>query len=63
MSLTPEKDETKKSGADVLPGSETADVVEVLANIPYIDPEKERAIVRKFDWLVLPQFVTILVLA
>lgn len=31
-------------------------------SIPYIDPDKERKIVRKFDWLVLPQFVIIIVL-
>lgn len=29
----------------------------------YIDAEKEKAIIRKFDYLVLPQFVIILVLA
>ncbi|KAH7312511.1 major facilitator superfamily domain-containing protein [Stachybotrys elegans] len=29
----------------------------------YIDPEKEKKILRKFDYLVLPQFVVILVLA
>ncbi|KAL2206340.1 MFS general substrate transporter [Sarocladium strictum] len=29
----------------------------------YIDPEKEKAIIRKFDFLVLPQFVIILILA
>lgn len=29
----------------------------------YIDPEKEKAIIRKFDYLVLPQFVIILILA
>lgn len=29
----------------------------------YIDPQKERAIVTKFDCLVLPQFVIIIILA
>lgn len=29
----------------------------------YIDPAKERKIIRKFDMLVLPQFVIIMILA
>ncbi|SPO04525.1 related to allantoate transport protein [Cephalotrichum gorgonifer] len=29
----------------------------------YIDPEMEKRIVRKFDWLVLPQFALILIIA
>ena len=29
----------------------------------YIDPQKEAKIIRKFDWLVLPQFVVIIILA
>lgn len=29
----------------------------------YIDPEMEKKIIRKFDYLVLPQFVIILILA
>lgn len=28
----------------------------------YIDPEMEKRIVHKFDWLVLPQFVLIIIL-
>lgn len=29
----------------------------------YIDPEMEKTILRKFDWLVMPQFVIIIILA
>lgn len=30
---------------------------------PFIDPEKEKKIVRKFDMFMMPQFVIILILA
>lgn len=59
--MAAEKDDLKNSVLDAPPGAGTEEQFDS-SSITYIDPEKERKIVRKFDWLVLPQFVIIIVL-
>lgn len=61
--MSAEKDDMTKSGIEAAQGSDVPDNVETVGSTPYIDPAKEKAIVRKFDLWVMPQFVVILVLA
>lgn len=58
--MASETDDMKTPGAVIPQGSDAA---EVGSNTPYIDPEKEKRIVRKFDYLVMPQFVIMMLLA
>jgi hypothetical protein len=59
--MATDKDDSKNSVLDAPAGSRTEEQFDS-SSITYIDPEMEKKIVRKFDWLVLPQFVIIIVL-
>ncbi|EHA50112.1 hypothetical protein MCOR27_011252 [Pyricularia oryzae] len=52
---------TKQSSGDDLPEA-NASPGEIVSQV-YIDPERERSIVRKFDCYMLPQFVIIMILS
>lgn len=60
--ITVNQDMGHSSSGDVTPIREKSDIayvekaeVDALSNdIPYIDPEKQRKLVRKIDWHVLP---------
>jgi hypothetical protein len=54
--MAPEKTEIELASNDMKENSVEG------ASVIYIDPVMERRIVRKFDWLVLPQFVIIIIL-
>ncbi len=56
-SMATEKSEMEPASNDVKLGGEAEE-----QSIIFIDPEIEKRTVRKFDYLVLPQFVTIIVL-
>ena len=56
--------ESEKAALEAASHEEAPKPVDINApsNI-YIDPQKERAIITKFDCLVMPQFVIIIILA
>jgi hypothetical protein len=53
------KQQHESVAADAVPASE---VKRDASTDIYIDPIMERAIMRKFDWFVLPQFIIIIIL-
>ena len=56
--------QSEKAALEVSSHAETPKPHEINASSSiYIDPKKERAIITKFDCLVLPQFVIIIILA
>ncbi|KAH6989370.1 major facilitator superfamily domain-containing protein [Ilyonectria sp. MPI-CAGE-AT-0026] len=61
--MSAEKDEVKQASSDVPPEAEPRVSAEDATTVVFIDPEKEKATVRKFDRYVLPQFVIIQVLS
>jgi hypothetical protein len=52
-----EKPETETMNSEAVKGENQLGATEI-----YIDPVMERRVVTKFDWLVLPQFVIIIIL-
>ncbi|KAF4979330.1 hypothetical protein FDECE_18080 [Fusarium decemcellulare] len=57
-------DDQKKAPIEPSPHDDLIKSADVdVANTIYIDPEKERAIIKKFDYFVLPQSVIIVILA
>ena len=63
--MAPATVQSEKAALEVSSHAETPkphDIANASSSI-YIDPKKERAIITKFDCLVLPQFVIIIILA
>ncbi|KAF7547213.1 hypothetical protein G7Z17_g7905 [Cylindrodendrum hubeiense] len=61
--MSASKDEVKQPSSDVPLETEPRTSSEDATTVVFIDPEKEKATVRKFDRYVLPQFVIIQVLS
>ncbi|KAH7171500.1 major facilitator superfamily domain-containing protein [Dactylonectria macrodidyma] len=61
--MSAEKGEGKHTSSDTPPDTEPRASFEDATAVVFIDPEKERATVRKFDCYVLPQFIIIKILS